>query len=146
MVDGEKPNTVTKDQLNKVSEQLENTLKDYEKLQKDFASLKAHDAEVLKQLQDELDKLKQPKEDSKPKEEPKVEQPKEEPKAKENPKVEQPKEEPKAKDEPKEQSKAEESKADKSTGKKLPETGDPVSLASLGLASLIGARKLRRKK
>ena len=40
MVDGEKPNTVTKDKLNKVSEQLENTLKDYEKLQKDFASLK----------------------------------------------------------------------------------------------------------
>ena len=93
---------------------------------------------VLKQLQDELDKLKQPKEDSKPKDEPKVEQPKEEPKAKENPKIEQPKEQPK--EEPKEQS-----KADKSTGKKLPETGDPVSLASLGLASLIGARKLRRK-
>lgn len=141
VVDGEKPDTVTKEQLNKVSEQLENTLKDYEKLQKDFASLKAHDSEVLKQLQDELDKLKQPKEDPKSKEEPKVEQPKEEPKAKENPKVEQPKEEPKVKEEPKEQSKAE-----KSTGKKLPETGDPVSLASLGLASLIGARKLRRKK
>ena len=34
----------------------------------------------------------------------------------------------------------------KSTGKKLPETGDPLSLTSLGFASLIGARKLRRKR
>ena len=32
------------------------------------------------------------------------------------------------------------------SGKKLPETGDPMSFATLGLASLIGARRLRRKK
>lgn len=138
-VDGAKPDTATQDQLNKVSTHLENTLKDYEKLQKDFANLKEHDAEVLKQLQDELDKLKQQpkvKEEPKLKEEPKD---KEQPKAKEEPKVEEPKpkEEPKVKEEP---------KAKESTGKKLPETGDPMSLASLGLASLIGARKLRRKK
>ena len=142
-VDAAKPDTTTQDQLNKVSTQLENTLKDYEKLQKDFAELKAHDSELLKQLQDELDKLKQqPKEQSKV-EEPKVEEPKakEEPKTKEEPKVkEEPKpnvEEPKAKEQP---------KAEKPTGKKLPETGDPVSLTTLGLASLIGARRLRRKK
>lgn len=140
-VDAAKPDTTTKDQLNKVSTQLENTLKDYEKLQKDFAELKDHDSELLKQLQDELDKLKQqPKvEEPKAKEEPKkVEQPKiEEPKVVEQPKEEPKVEEPKAKEEP---------KAAKPTGKKLPETGDPVSLASLGLASLIGARRLRRKK
>ena len=135
-VDGAKPDTATQDQLNKVSTHLENTLKDYEKLQKDFTNLKEHDAEVLKQLQDELDKLKQQStEKPKIKEEPKdKEQHKEDPKIKEEPK---PKEEPKVKEEP---------KAKESTGEKLPETGDPVSLASLGLASLIGARKLRRKK
>lgn len=134
-VDAAKPDTTTKDQLNKVSTQLENTLKDYEKLQKDFAELKDHDSELLKQLQDELDKLKQqPKvEEPKAKEEPKIEEPKVVEQPKEEPKVE----EPKAKEEP---------KAAKPTGKKLPETGDPVSLASLGLASLIGARRLRRKK
>ena len=165
-IDAAKPDTTTQDQLNKVSTQLENTLKDYEKLQKDFADLKTHDSELLKQLQDELDKLKQqPKEQPKieePKvEEPKVEEPKgkeepkvEEPKVKEEPKVEepkeQPKEEPKVKEEPKpkvEEPKAKEQpKAEKSTGKKLPETGDPMSLTTLGLASLIGARRLRRKK
>lgn len=142
-VDAAKPDTTTQDQLNKVSTQLENTLKDYEKLQKDFADLKAHDSELLKQLQDELDKLKQ-----QPKEQPKVEEPKvEEPKVEEEPKT---KEEPKVKEEPKpnvEEPKAKEQpKAEKPTGKKLPETGDPVSLTTLGLASLIGARRLRRKK
>ena len=148
-VDAAKPDTTTKDQLNKVSTQLENTLKDYEKLQKDFAELKDHDSELLKQLQDELDKLKQQPKVEEPKEEPK-EQPKvkeepkvEEPKAKEEPKEQPKSEEPKAKDEPKAQ---EQPKAEKPTGKKLPETGDPVSLTTLGLASLIGARRLRRKK
>ena len=48
--------------------------------------------------------------------------------------------------EPKEQSKGQHKSEEKPAGKKLPETGDPVSLASLGLASLIGARRLRRKK
>ena len=47
---------------------------------------------------------------------------------------------------PKEQSKGQHKSEEKPAGKKLPETGDPVSLASLGLASLIGARKLRRKR
>ena len=148
-VDAAKLDTTTKDQLNKVSTQLENTLKDYEKLQKDFAELKDHDSELLKQLQDELDKLKQQPKVEEPKEEPK-EQPKvkeepkvEEPKAKEEPKEQPKSEEPKAKDEPKAQ---EQPKAEKPTGKKLPETGDPVSLTTLGLASLIGARRLRRKK
>ena len=148
-VDAAKPDTTTQDQLNKVSTQLENTLKDYEKLQKDFADLKAHDSELLKQLQDELDKLKQqhkveePKEQPKVKEEPKVEEPKAKEEPKEQPKEQPKSEEPKAKDEPKAQ---EQSKAEKPTGKKLPETGDPVSLTTLGLASLIGARRLRRKK
>ena len=144
-VDAAKPDTTTKDQLNKVSTQLENTLKDYEKLQKDFAELKDHDNELLKQLQDELDKLKQQPKVEEPKEQPKVkEEPKvEEPKAKEEPKEQPKSEEPKAKDEPKAQ---EQPKVEKPTGKKLPETGDPVSLTTLGLASLIGARRLRRKK
>lgn len=156
-VDAAKPDTTTQDQLNKVSTQLENTLKDYEKLQKDFADLKAHDSELLKQLQDELDKLKQSKvEEPKVKEEPKAEEPKTKKEPKEQPKAEEPKtEEPKTKEEPnaKEEPKAkeqpkikEEPKAAKPTGKKLPETGDPVSLTTLGLASLIGARRLRRKK
>ena len=46
----------------------------------------------------------------------------------------------------KENAKSSEKPAEKTTGKKLPETGDPMSMASIGLASLIGARKLRRKK
>ena len=52
---------------------------------------------------------------------------------------------------PKEQSKGQHKSEEKSAvkkpaGKKLPETGDPVSLIGIGLASLIGARRLRRKK
>lgn len=71
---------------------------------------------------------------------------KEDPKAKEEkPKDAKPSEN-KGSATPKEDAKASEKTAEKSTGKKLPETGDPISLASLGLASLIGARKLRRKK
>ena len=44
------------------------------------------------------------------------------------------------------QSSTTEQTPNKTPGKKLPETGDPVGLASFGIASLIGARKLRRKK
>ena len=129
----------------KVEVPTDDTKKDVEPV-KDVEPTKSDDTKKGSKLELPTDEPKELKED--PQDSSKAttkEDAKEDPKAKEEkPKDTKPAEH-KGSAGPKEDAKAHEP-ATKSTGKKLPETGDPMSLGTLGLASLIGARKLRRKK